>query len=105
PGLGRGAPKIVPSTDDLGRALEEEHRRSSPRLTILKRSRPLAATGRRRAGRVGSLELDDAADDLALLAGFEGFVDIGEVDALGDHAFEVELAVAPELQELVEVRA
>src|SRR5437764_15080696 len=57
-----------------------------------------------RRGRTRSLlELDDAADALAPLHGFEGLVDLGEIDAAGDHVLEVELALAPQPQEHVEV--
>src|SRR5207248_2019577 len=65
---------------------------------------------RRRGEKTGSLgpallEFDDRADDLGLLARLEGLVDLGEVDAPGDHALQVELALPPQAQQLVEVRA
>src|SRR5688572_18415043 len=52
-----------------------------------------------------SLEGDDLADDLAALHRVEGVVDLVELDAAGDHAVEVEGAVLPEAEELVEVGA
>src|SRR5213078_3001515 len=55
-----------------------------------------------RSGRTRPLlELDDAADDLALLARLESLVYFRQVDAAGDHPFQVELPSLPELQQPV----
>src|SRR5204862_1654066 len=50
-------------------------------------------------------ELDDLADDLAVLHRVEGLVDVLETDPARDHALEVEPARAPQPDEPVVVAA